>query len=118
MKKKRATVIWENAEGRILLVKMPKNYWMLPGGYPETSETRMAAAIRELREETGLIAAEVKTLFEYESEHRMHKVFGVKAEGTPRAMLLENVQVAYFDEVPAEKISKSTQEIVRLYREQ
>jgi len=118
MKKKRATVIWENAEGRILLVKMPKNYWMLPGGYPETNEPRMAAAIRELKEETGLHATEVKTMLEYEGEHRMHKVFWVKAEGTPRAMPPEIVQVAYFDEVPAEKISKSTQEIVRLYREQ
>jgi 8-oxo-dGTP diphosphatase len=111
MKKKRATVIWENEEGRILLVKMPKNYWMLPGGYPQTDELRIVAAIREIKEETGLHATEVKTLLEYEGEHRMHKVFWVKAEGIPSAMPQEIVQVEYFDEGQRKKSVKALRKL-------
>jgi 8-oxo-dGTP diphosphatase len=47
-----------NAEGEILLIKRgkPPHYgrWMVPGGTLEWGETLEAAAIREVREETGI----------------------------------------------------------------
>ena len=52
-------------EGRILLVRRAKRpdrgLWGYPGGRIEPGETIAAAALRELREETGVVAAAVAT---------------------------------------------------------
>lgn len=48
-------------DGHALLVKRGKapalGYWGFPGGHVELGETALAAALRELREETGVHAA-------------------------------------------------------------
>lgn len=55
----RARAIVRNESGEVLLVR---NFigpmWSLPGGGIERSETPQAAALRELYEETGIIATE------------------------------------------------------------
>ena len=49
--------VWH--EGEILLVKNSYlHYFSLPGGYLRSGETGRMAAIRELREEVGLVATE------------------------------------------------------------
>ena len=40
------------------------NYWALPGGWPEAGETPLEAAARELKEETGYIAPDLKLMRE------------------------------------------------------
>ena len=45
-----------DAEGRVMLVKHTySNGWILPGGGVERGETLVAAALREIREEAGII---------------------------------------------------------------
>ncbi len=79
----------------ILLVRERKNKdFSLPGGGANRGESRLDAAIRELREETGLVGYTGEYLCQYKglpfrsySGRQMQndvKVFVVKADGTPR----------------------------------
>ncbi|HVZ58141.1 MAG TPA: NUDIX domain-containing protein [Patescibacteria group bacterium] len=47
-----------NNEGLLLFTQSPKwdNHWIIPGGHVEPGETIQEATIREVMEETGLIA--------------------------------------------------------------
>jgi len=53
-------------DGKILLVKHRKGnrqYWVLPGGRLEYGETFIDCAVRELKEETGLVIEAEKFIF-------------------------------------------------------
>ena len=63
-----------------------KNEWVLPGGGLEPAvneqiETPRVAVVRELREETGLIAEAVATLFRHDGKYREHHVLHIRASG-------------------------------------
>lgn len=55
-----------NPEGQLLLVQRSieprRGLWTLPGGFVEVGETTEEGALRELREETGLIATSARLL--------------------------------------------------------
>lgn len=72
--KVRATVICEK-DRHILLVRKPKSKWALPGGKVEMGEAFAGAAIRELREETGLDVQNLLYIFEFEDDNTRHHVF-------------------------------------------
>ena len=60
-----------NAEGRVLLVSQYGTSWSLPKGHLEEGETPLEAALREIREESGVSRLElVRTLGSY-SRHRL-----------------------------------------------
>lgn len=75
-----------DAEQRILLVRRAVEPcigdWCLPGGFMEISETTEACALRELREETSLIATRVTLLGVHTSikTDRTVLVIGYKVE--------------------------------------
>ena len=73
-RKQRATVIVPVEDG-VLLTVNAKGLGLLPGGHIERGELPLAAAARELHEETGLYAQELKFLFEHVSEHYLHHVY-------------------------------------------
>jgi ADP-ribose pyrophosphatase YjhB (NUDIX family) len=83
-KRQRATVIVE-VDGAILLVETRKGLVLLPGGGLNRGELSIAAAARELNEETGLAATTLVSLFDYESETTSHNVFYAVAHGAPVA---------------------------------
>ncbi len=47
---------------KVLLVKRPEGVWALPGGKIEPGETTAQAAVREVYEETGIVAAALDIL--------------------------------------------------------
>ena len=69
--RRRGTAIVETPKG-ILVVTGRSGLYLLPSGAARKGESRTSAAIRELREETGLIAINVKFLFRHMGIHTSH----------------------------------------------
>ncbi|MBE1426961.1 8-oxo-dGTP pyrophosphatase MutT (NUDIX family) [Desulfomicrobium macestii] len=83
VKNRRGTAIVETDHG-ILLVETRKGMILLPGGGAKKREPRFEAAVRELREETGLLAFSALSLFEHISYSNAHRVVWIVASGEPR----------------------------------
>jgi len=101
-------VVVRDGDGGVLLVRHSyKGGWHLPGGGVDKGESMAAAAVRELREETGLIAAGPARLISlharigrWGSDHVA--VMGIGGwTGTPRTDGFEIVEVAFH---PAEAL--------------
>lgn len=76
----RATVV-VTRDNLLLLVRGPSGKFVMPGGRIEDGELPAAAAVRELREETGLEAERVEPLFVWESAIHRHHVYRISADG-------------------------------------
>ncbi|MBD3881408.1 NUDIX domain-containing protein [Phormidium tenue FACHB-886] len=90
-KRLRGTALIETPQG-ILLVSSNGDRFSLPGGGAEKQESGEQAAIRELKEETGLEALSTQYLFKHVGGLRMrssglarnhHQVFLVETKGVP-----------------------------------
>ena len=86
-KRRRATAVVER-DGRYLLVlDKGKKTYSLPGGGIEQGEPALAAATREVYEETGMEPLEAKLLFKYEGTTNAHRVVWVKVDGKAKVHL-------------------------------
>ena len=122
-KRRRGTAIVETEEG-ILVTAGRGKVFILPGGGANRGETRTKAAMRELREETGLKPYYAKYLFRhigkvnkshghgYFQDH--HTVCLIKATGMPRPHH-EIKYVAYYKPGSGVRISGVTREIIEKY---
>ncbi|WP_397453667.1 NUDIX hydrolase [Pseudomonas sp. NA-150] len=79
--KERATVICRR-DDRVLYVRRSKSSWVLPGGKIEAGETPAQAALRELCEETGLVAQGLVYLARFENDNTVHYVFAAALRET------------------------------------
>ena len=75
--KQRVTVICRRG-GQILLVARKSARWALPGGRVKAGEAFIAAAGRELRAETALVAESLVFLFQFRGNSTLHHVFEAK----------------------------------------
>jgi len=119
-KRRRGTAIVETHRG-ILVVAGRKGLYVLPGGGTNKGESRTQAAVRELKEETGLIATNVRFLFQrvghvqraysglYFKDY--HTVCLVNASGIARP-LNEVKYVNYYSPNSEIKVSRTTKEII------
>jgi 8-oxo-dGTP diphosphatase len=123
--RRRGTAIVETSKG--ILLTGGRSIFLLPGGGADRGETRKHAAMRELREETGLLTLKRKYLFTYiEPRFRLdgkrrkivnkHKVFLIKTKGHARPRH-EIKKIAYWNPGSKLKLSYHTQKILEKYLE-
>jgi 8-oxo-dGTP diphosphatase len=115
--RRRGAAIVETNKG-ILVTAGRSKFFITPGGGAKRSESRFQAAIRELKEETGLEPYFAMILFRFSVRHKTFEdhntVCYIKAHGTPRPRK-EVKYVAYYNPKSNIKLSSSTKEIIKRY---
>jgi 8-oxo-dGTP diphosphatase len=123
--RRRGTAIIETSKG-IILTAGRHGAFILPGGGTKKDESRFVAAIRELKEETGLSAYSAQIIFKHKGRiqpthsgrHKFqdhHTVCVVKASGTPRPGGGDAKRISFFYPGCKVKISPTTIEIIEKY---
>ena len=111
-KRNRATALVFR-DGRLLLVReRGAKLWSLPGGGMKRGEQPLAAAIRELYEETQLTVTTASFLFCHETPSQLHHVCHLVAEGTVQLQRQELGDHRWWDGETPLSIIASAREIV------
>ena len=93
----RATAVVER-HNRVLLVREKgEERFKLPGGGLERNELALEAALRELREQTGLQASKAEHIFDHKGNIQLHKVVLVQAQGTVKLQKREIADYKWWD---------------------
>lgn len=93
-----AAAIVLNEKGEILLIKGPERGWEMPGGQVEEGESLKEAAVREVREETGI---EIEVLsfcgvFQNVKDSICNTLFLAKPIGGKETTSAESLEVGFY----------------------
>lgn len=93
-----AAAVILNKQGEILLIKGPLRGWEMPGGQVEEGESLKEAAIREVKEESGIDIEVLKFcgVFQNVNESICNTLFLAKPIGGIETTSAESVEVAFF----------------------
>jgi 8-oxo-dGTP pyrophosphatase MutT (NUDIX family) len=72
----------ENGITLFLLIHHNKGHWAFPKGHPEPGETDLEAALRELREETGILEITIDTGKTFEESYAFVNHEGIDVQKT------------------------------------
>ncbi|MEN5035320.1 NUDIX hydrolase [Pseudomonas sp. TWI929] len=102
--KVRATIICLRS-GKVLLVRKKGSKWNFPGGAIELGETPMAAAARELREETSIEVPGLLSLCTIRVGYTIHHIFTTHVLDGEKPIACNEIVACKW--VPREKLSPS-----------
>ena len=96
-------VVLSRMDGRILLSRhRERSGWETQGGHIEPGETPLAAARRELYEESGALEYDIAPLCDYQFAHGAAAVYAVRVTRLGPLPESEMAEVRLFDEMPRE----------------
>ena len=93
-----AAVVALDSSGRVLLARSPRRCWEMPGGQVELGESIEAAAVREVREETGIEIDDLvfRGIFQNVANSIVSVVFRAKCVGGTLTTSEESVDAGFF----------------------
>ncbi len=94
-----AAVVATNNDGRVLLVRSPRRGWEMPGGQVELGESLEDAAIREVKEESGIDVGELKLCVIFQTVDRsvVNVLFRGRCFGGTPCTSEESIEVGFFE---------------------
>ena len=117
-----ATAVMFNAERKVLLldhVLRPNSGWALPGGFLQSNELAHEALSREIKEEIGLMATNLRVIFVNTHRQHIEIFFHVKAEGEAKVGSREIIGFRWFSlsELPSKMSVVQRRMIEQVFRE-
>ena len=113
MSRNRATVVAVGRDNRVLLVMdKGESKFSLPGGGVNRGEPSIAAAARELYEETGLGCSKLEWRLEHKSRFNKHQVFLAVPRGRVRLKDGEIKQYIWWDGMKSIRFLESAIDIL------
>lgn len=120
--RKRGTAIIDTDLG-ILLVSNSSRLFILPGGGAKKDESRMDAAVREVKSQTGFDVKSCRYLFSFDEPEdkklrNLHEVFLVEVSGEVQKKAKEKRHVEYWHEGSKLQLGNSTKLIIDRYMDE
>jgi bis(5'-nucleosidyl)-tetraphosphatase len=94
-----------------LLLHYPSGHWEFAKGHIEKSETPETAALREIKEETGIDDLTIIPGFKEYSKYFFKKSYGLEGEAKKKAPWVFKLVVFYLAQTQTEKVNISKEHI-------
>ncbi|MEQ1754321.1 MAG: NUDIX hydrolase [Micropepsaceae bacterium] len=94
-----AAVVATDNDGRVLLVRSPRRGWEMPGGQVELGESLEVAAIREVKEESGIDVGDLQLcgIFQTLDRSVVNVLFRGRCIGGAPCTSEESIEVGFYE---------------------